>query len=134
MPHMRRVVVALVILACATLAAQQAQQPRSSWSGVYSADQATAGEKIYFDKCASCHGADLGGVERAPALSGGQFLDSWQGKDLRQLVDRIETMPPTAPNSLSLADATSVAAFLLRSSQMPGGQAALPADRAQLAR
>ena len=104
----RRTIGALVLTACATLAAQQAQQPRSSASGVYTAEQASAGEKIYFDKCASCHGAELGGIERAPALTGGQFFESWQGKDLRLLRDRLDAMPPSAPKSLSDADAVAL--------------------------
>src|SRR5918911_4888470 len=99
MRHTRRVIIGLVTVACATLAAQQAPPARSSGSGVYTAQQAAAGEKIYFDKCASCHGADLGGVERAPALAGAAFLESWRGRDLLQLRDRLDTMPPTAPKS-----------------------------------
>ncbi|HEY7186845.1 MAG TPA: PQQ-binding-like beta-propeller repeat protein [Vicinamibacterales bacterium] len=134
MGHARRIIGGMVILACATLAAQQSQPSRSSASGVYTADQASAGEKIYFDKCATCHGADLAGVERAPALAGSSFAESWQGKDLGRLRDRIDTMPPTAPKSISDADAVSLIAFLLRASDMPGGTAALPSDRAQLAR
>jgi glucose dehydrogenase len=134
MGHTRRVIGGMVILACATLAAQQSQQSRSSASGVYTADQASAGEKIYFDKCASCHGPDLAGIERAPALAGSSFVDTWQGKDLRRLRDRIDTMPPTAPRSISDADATALIAFLLRASEMPSGTATLPSDRDQLAR
>jgi quinoprotein glucose dehydrogenase len=133
MNHTRRVIGAFVITACATLAAQQAPA-RSSASGVYSPQQASAGEKIYFEKCASCHGADLGGIERAPALTGGQFVEAWQGRDLRQLRDRIDTMPPTAPKSLSGADAVAVMAFLLRASDMPGGTAMLPMDSGELTR
>src|SRR3954469_5619026 len=134
MGHTRRVIGGLVILGCATLAAQQSPQVRSSASGVYTAAQASAGEKIYFDKCATCHGDDLGGRERAPALTGAAFVEAWSGKDLRQLLDRLEAMPPTAPGSLSAAEYTSVLAFLLRNAQMPSGSAALPTDRAQLAR
>src|SRR4051812_35840490 len=134
MRHTRRVIGGIMILGCVTLAAQQGQQPRSSASGVYTAGQASAGEKIYFDKCATCHGDDLGGRERAPALTGAAFVDAWSGKDLRQLLDRLEAMPPTAPGSLTAAEYTSVLAFLLRNAQMPSGSAALPTDRAQLAR
>jgi len=128
----RRVVGALVITTCATLAAQQAPA-RSSASGVYSAEQASAGEKIYFENCASCHGADLGGIERAPALTGSQFFEAWQGRDLRRLRERLDAMPPSAPRSLSDADAVAVIAFLLRSSEMPAGRVALSTDRGQLA-
>ena len=130
----RNCVAAIAILTCATLAAQQSQPARSSASGVYTAEQASAGEKIYFDTCAMCHGGDLSGIERAPALAGTAFAESWQGRDLRRLRDRLETMPPTAPRSLSDADAASVMAFLLRTSDMPAGRTAMPTDRAELAR
>src|SRR5688572_31063339 len=83
MQYGRRVIAGMVVVACATLGAQQS---RSSWSGVYTAAQAAAGEKVYFEKCASCHGPDLGGIERAPALAGGAFLNAWHGQDLRRLL------------------------------------------------
>jgi mono/diheme cytochrome c family protein len=128
-----RFIVTLFLL-CVTVAAQQSSQPRSLPAGVYSSGQAAAGEKIYFDTCASCHGAELGGVERAPALTGAAFLESWQGQDLLRLRTRIDAMPPNAPGSLPDTDAVAVMAFLLRSSGMPAGPTPLPADRAQLAR
>jgi quinoprotein glucose dehydrogenase len=131
MHQARRVIAGLVLLACASLTAQQA---RSSWSGVYTAEQAAAGEKIYFERCASCHGPDLAGIERAPALAGGAFLEAWHGRDLRRLLERIETMPPSAPKSLSPVESVAVLAFILRAAEMPAGPAALPADPAQLAR
>ena len=129
----RRVIGGLVIAACATLGAQQAP-PRPSGSGVYTTQQAAAGEKIYFEECAACHGADLGGIERAPALAGAAFLDSWRGRDLLQLRNRIDTMPPAAPKSLTDAESLAIVAFLLRASDMPTGTTALPGDRAALAR
>src|SRR4051812_27050621 len=133
MRHTRRAIAGIFILACATLAGQQAPQSRSSASGVYNAEQAVTGEKIYFEKCAACHGDDLGGRERAPALTGTAFSEAWSGKDLRQLLDRLESMPPTAPKSLSATEYAAVLAFLLRNADMPTGSTALPADRAQLA-
>ena len=131
MRQMRGAFAGLLLFVCATLAAQQAARPSSS--GVYTAAQAAAGEKVYFDKCAACHGDDLGGRERAPALSGSAFLETWSGKDLRLLVDRIQTMPPAAPGSLAPADAVALMAFLLRDAQMPSGPTPLPTDRNQLA-
>jgi mono/diheme cytochrome c family protein len=119
----------MVVLGCAALADAAS---RSVWSGVYTDDQATAGEKVYYARCSSCHGDDLGGIERAPALAGGPFLEAWRGRNLRRLFDRIDEMPPTEPKSLSPADAVAVMAFLLRSSEMPSGPTALPPDRAQL--
>ena len=106
--------------------------PRSVWSGVYTDEQAMAGEKIDYARCSSCHGDELGGIERAPALAGGPFLEAWRGRNLRRLFDRLDEMPPTEPKSLSPADAVAVMAFLLRSSEIPSGPTALPADRAQL--
>src|SRR4051794_6753435 len=99
--------------------------PRSVWSGVYSDEQAAAGEKIYYARCSSCHGDELGGIERAPALAGPQFLDAWPGRTLRRLVDRIDEMPPTEPKSLSPAEAVALAAFLLHSWDIPSGPAGL---------
>jgi len=119
----------VVVLGAAALAAAG---PRSVWSGVYSDEQASAGEKIYYAKCSSCHGDELGGIERAPALAGAQFLEGWRGKTLRRLLDRIDEMPPSDPKSLSSTEAVAVLSFLLRSSEMPSGPAPLPADRAQL--
>src|SRR5437870_2881337 len=101
----------VLVVACATLAAQRSPELRSSGGGVYTAQQAAAGEKIYVDRCASCHGADLGGIERAPALAGSSFIESWQGQDLLRLRARLDTMPPNAPRSLSDADAVAVMAF-----------------------
>jgi mono/diheme cytochrome c family protein len=100
-------------------------------SGVYTASQAVAGEKIYFARCSMCHGDELEGRERAPALAGAQFLDGWNGKDLRRLLDRIAEMPPGEP--VSPGDAVDVLAFLLQTSEMPSGQTALSTDRAKLA-
>ena len=124
---------ATLLLGCAVLAAQQRPQPPSA-QAVYSAEQAAAGEKIYFAQCAVCHGDDLAGREKATALAGVQFSDAWNGKDLRRLLDSIETMPPTAPKSLPQSQYLAVLAFLLRNAGMPEGSTALPGDRAQLAR
>jgi quinoprotein glucose dehydrogenase len=132
MRQVRVTIAGLLLFVCGTLAAQQ--QARRSSSGVYTAGQAAAGEKVYFEQCASCHGDDLGGRERAPALGGAQFVEGWSGRDLRQVLDRIESMPPTAPKSLAPANAVAILAFLLREAQMPSGPTALPTDRDQLAR
>ncbi len=126
-----------LVLGCATVAAvaggagQTAATPTSVWSGVYTASQAAAGETIYFERCASCHGDDLGGRERSPALAGPQFLDAWHGKNLRRMLERIEEMPPGTP--VSAAEGIDLLAFLLYSSEIPSGPTTLPADRARLA-
>lgn len=119
-----------VLLVCAPV---MVAAPKSVWSGVYTPQQAAVGEKIYFDRCASCHGDDLAGVERAPAVAGAAFLDSWHGKTLRKMIEVIESMPPDEPAAVSPAEAVDVLAFILYASEIPSGSTALPADRAQLA-
>ena len=70
MRHTRAAIAGLLLFVCATVTAQQTISSSSSSSGVYTPDQAAAGEKIYFAQCSSCHGDDLAGREQAPALSG----------------------------------------------------------------
>jgi mono/diheme cytochrome c family protein len=101
MRHTPRVIGGILVLGCTALLAQQSQQAQSSATAVYSAEQAAAGEKIYFEKCAVCHGDDLAGREKATALTGAPFVEAWTGKNLRQLLDRTETMPPVAPDQRS---------------------------------
>lgn len=131
------ITVAGLFLGCATVdavarGAGQATTPAQSvWSGVYTASQATAGEAIYFERCVSCHGDDLGGRESAPALAGPQFLDAWHSKSLRRMLERIEEMPPGMP--VSATEGVNLLAFLLYSSEIPSGPTTLPADRARLA-
>jgi mono/diheme cytochrome c family protein len=110
-----------------------AVQSISVWSGVYTTAQSDAGEKLYFARCATCHGDDLTGREQSPALAGSQFLDGWNGKDLRRLLDRIQTMPPADPKPLTPAEGLEVMAFLLRAAEMPSGSVPLPSDRGRLA-
>jgi mono/diheme cytochrome c family protein len=123
------VLCAVALLLTSTTAAAP-QESTSIWGGVYTTKQAEAGEKIYFERCASCHGDDLAGRERSPALSGPQFLDAWHGKNLRRLFDRVAEMPPDAP--VSIAEAADLLAFILATAEIPAGSTALPADRGRL--
>ena len=61
-----------------TLSAQQ----KSQWEGVYSEAQAKRGEALYVRSCATCHGTDLKGGERAPALAGPAFSGRWVERPL----------------------------------------------------
>ncbi len=126
---MRTRILTVLTLSFATLAAAES---KSVWSGVYTEEQAQAGEKVYYARCATCHGDDLGGIEKAPALTGGSFRESWHGKTLRKLLERIESMPPDEPKVVSGAEAVNVMAFLLQASDMPSGSSPLPADRTEL--
>jgi quinoprotein glucose dehydrogenase len=127
-----RAIGVVLFLAFAAPAAQPPALPAAA-PALYSAEQAAAGERLYFQQCAVCHGDDLAGREKASALAGPQFAEAWNGKDLRRLYDRLETMPPQAPKSLTPGQYASLIAFMMRHAGLPAGSTALPTDRAQLA-
>jgi len=94
--------------------------------GAFTADQATRGNKVYLDKCASCHGRNLEGSE-GPALSGADFMQDFAGKSVADLVQKIvATMPDDNPGSVSRDEATLMAAYILQTGvKAPAGRAAL---------
>ena len=65
-----------------------AQNPRTAWDGVYTAEQAARGEPLYSQNCASCHGPNLTGGEMAPSLVGGDFGANWNDLSLGDLFER----------------------------------------------
>src|SRR6185312_5457047 len=90
------------------------------------AEQATRGAQVYTTRCAMCHGDNLAGMESAPALAGANFKKSWESQPLLTLANRIKTtMPPTAPNSLSIAQLTDLVSYLLKANDLPAGNVAL---------
>ena len=104
------------------------------WSGVYTTEQATRGEQLYVRSCAECHGDDLEGRERAPALAGVTFNQRWDGAALKKLFDRLEEMPPAKPEArLTSQQYVDVLAFLLSANEIPAGTKPLEADKKALA-
>jgi mono/diheme cytochrome c family protein len=111
-----------------------AQSTKSVWTGVYTPAQAATGEEVYFAACSKCHGDDLGGLERAPALAGGTFGQRWDGASLKKLFERVEQMPPDDPNArLTPQKSADVIAFLLSANDVPAGAAKLEPDKDVLA-
>ncbi len=105
-----------------------AQAQRTTADGVYTDAQAARGQATYLAQCAACHGAALGGA-LAPPLVGAGFLRAWNTRTLIELVDKIQkTMPATSPGTLSRAQATDLAAFMLNAGAFKPGAAELPAD------
>jgi len=103
-----------------------AQQPRTTWSGIYTNEQAARGEKLYVEQCAQCHGDGLGGVESAPALTGDMFNSNWEGVPLGDLLDRIRiSMPQNKPGSLSRAQTADIVAHMLKVGGFPSGDTPL---------
>jgi mono/diheme cytochrome c family protein len=104
-----------------------AAQAKSQWDGVYSAEQATRGQALYGEKCASCHGPDLTGGEMAPALVGGEFSANWNDLSVGDLFERIRiSMPQNDPGSLSRTQNADILAFILQRNKAPVGSAELP--------
>jgi cytochrome c len=99
---------------------------RTVWDGVYTAEQAARGEKVYADKCARCHGEGLQGLESAPALTGPTFYATWNGESLDALFERMRsTMPQDSPGSLSRVQNADILAHILRAGGFPAGQTLL---------
>jgi len=125
----------ILVLGCvifAAVIAVSAQGGKTVWDGVYTAEQATRGDKLYADRCGHCHGAQLSGGE-GPALVGPLFAANWEGVMLNDLHDRIrQTMPQDNPGVLSRQDTTDIIAYMLKVGAMPAGTTALSSDAAAL--
>ena len=106
------------------IAAQAPARP-----ALYTDAQAAAGEGLYRQSCAGCHGAALTGGT-APALAGAAFEASWS--DPRVTLGDIyflarTAMPPRAASSLSAADHAAVFAYILKTNGFPAGAEPLTA-------
>lgn len=94
-------------------------------TGVYTADQASAGEKTYGNICMGCH--NLG------AHSGQSFAGKWKGKPLFELYEMVsEKMPEDNPGSLTPVESAQVVAYILKSNGNPAGTTALSSDADEL--
>lgn len=111
------------------------QTGRSTWDGVYTDAQATRGEAIYAERCASCHAPDLSGMDQAPALVGADFLTAWNDLALADLFERTRiSMPADKPGSLEPRQVADVLAFGLQRNGFPAGQTDLSAETARMVR
>jgi cytochrome c len=115
--------------------AQNPPPKQSVWSGVYTDQQATRGERQYGRACEHCHGADLAGdpVNEIPALSLDSFMTSWSGKSVKDLFDTVKrSMPKDKPGSLGTGAYVDVVAYLLQANKFPSGDRELPRTPEQL--
>lgn len=95
-------------------------------TGVYSAAQAEAGAAVFARRCASCHGAELGGGFGPRLVPLGSF---WHGRTLGELYAFVSgNMPFDAPGSLSAEEYGQVIAFVLASNGYAAGDADMEAD------
>lgn len=120
------------MLAGSYVSAVHAGQARTTKDGVYTDAQATRGQALYKDQCASCHGPALGGA-RGPALVGDDFLADFDKQSLSDLASKIEkTMPADKPGELKRPQVADIVAYLLQAGKFPAGRAELAADEAVL--
>ena len=89
--------------------------------GVFTAAQASRGERTFREVCAACH--DTG------EFSGGRFRISWVGRPVGELFETISTLMPEAdPGSLSRGEYAAIVAYLLQLNDYPAGDADLPTN------
>ena len=101
--------------------------------GVYSAAQAERAKELWTKSCASCHTlGTLSASTKGPALSGAEFLATWDSKTVFALADGIQkTMPNDFSMELTAAQATDVTALILQANGFPAGEKALAMGEAQ---
>ena len=86
--------------------------PRTFESGIFTRDQAKAGEEPFEQHCGTCHEPEyFEGVFRA-----------WSGESLASLFDVMAaTMPQSNPGSLSNPDYVGILAYILDENDYPRG-------------
>jgi mono/diheme cytochrome c family protein len=93
--------------------------------GVFSATQASRGQRVFQRACASCHSVS----EHA----GAKFGVRWAGTTMGELFDFLSTtMPDGDPGSLEAEEYASILAFFLKESGYKEGDKDLPSDKEAL--
>lgn len=114
----------LALLAPAPAPAQTTDEPVTTLDGVYTAEQAERGRRIYQQSCAGCHALDW---------YQGDAVRSWQGAPLYSLFDVISTnMPEDNPGSLTRRQYVDVLAYILGLNDLPTGDEELSTGASRL--
>ncbi|MXW66762.1 MAG: cytochrome c [Gemmatimonadales bacterium] len=119
-----------VILGASSLAAQEeggdpaeaeeAAAAANTTQGVFSEEQATRGEDVFWNICAECHFEED---------FGGPFIQSWAGASVKDLVDEIvATMPEDNPGGMPMEQYVDVVAYMFKINGMPTGEDELTAE------
>ena len=88
--------------------------------GVFTEDQATRGEDVFYNICAECHFEED---------FGGPFIQSWAGASVKDLVDEIvATMPEDNPGGMPVEQYLDVVTFMFKLNGMPTGEDELIVD------
>ena len=117
--------------------AVRAQDKKTVWDKVYTAEQATKGKVEYDNHCAGCHVKDLSGRDgggEGPELAGAAFTKKWDFQNLNQLFSEIKTrMPRDQPATLSEEAYLNIVTYILQANKYPAGEEELTPDSAALA-
>lgn len=100
--------------------ADEAAAAANTTQGVFSEEQATRGEDVFWNICAECHFEED---------FGGPFIQSWVGASVKDLVDEIvATMPEDNPGGLPSEQYVDVVAYMFKINGMPTGEDELTAE------
>ncbi|MBM4186809.1 MAG: cytochrome c [Gemmatimonadetes bacterium] len=92
---------------------------RTTVAGVYTAEQAENGAKVYRKNCTACH-APVG-------YTGLAFRRVWNGRTVFDFYDLVRsTMPNDEPGKLSREEYADIMAYLLKLNGLPSGEKPLP--------
>jgi mono/diheme cytochrome c family protein len=122
-----------MLVALAALATAAGAVAATVWDGVYTEAQASRGQALFQSQCAPCHGEPAKGTPLGPALSGEDFLLTYEGKTASDLYDKIlKTMPSDDPGKLQPAQAADLMTYIFSANRWPAGQKELGTDPAEL--
>ena len=101
---------------------------KTVWGGVYTAEQAVEGKKVYDRICSECHE-----VGEAPKILGAEFLRTWFEQNLNAPFTKMRTaMPDDAPGTLPVDNYVNVLSYLLQGAGFPAGTEPLTPDADRL--
>jgi mono/diheme cytochrome c family protein len=117
MPHsLLRPAVAFLAALGAFAAGLSHADPRTVNDGIYTEEQAEAGEELYAEHCLTCHDKKY----FRPVLK------AWEGQPLGVLYTVMSaSMPETNPGALPRKDYVDILAYILSLSRYPAGDAEL---------
>ena len=123
-------VVALVGIALAGAFRAVSAQEKTQWDGIYTAEQAKRGETVYQRFVRAMSWSRSGRDDLAPALTGADFAIELERHEIGDLFDRVsQTMPLSAPGSLTAPQYADVVWFILQKSGAPAGTTELPTKK-----
>ena len=111
-----------LFIAALSLGVARAEQTKSVWDGVYTAEQAARGAETYKAVCSECHGGDLMGDGFAPPLAGADFQGNWNDLSVGDFFERIRiSMPPSGPGEVTPAQKADIVAHIFNLNKYPAG-------------